>query len=550
MNLTQILVFAAMVALLYPKGPNGKPSRGLACTWDRIRIRVVQGRGWVILVASTLALYWLQSSSPIRSLDFWLPTASLALTTLVWVVIYTPDRAAWRTAVPTIAVIIGVVALIASTRYFDPLCCITATRPPDIFTVTVGILIVAVISAGAAILFRGRARRLNWIVLGLIVLFVVLKLDIATQAFSAILRGLNGQDTAQAAVSDVRWLGFSYIAFRLIAALRDRVTARPAAPGKPVPTGLSLREFISYVIFFPALTAGPIDRADRWIKDYRNFVQTHQPAPATTPRPFGMDDVVAGAGRILLGVFKKFVIADMLAIIALNSINAAQVTAPGVHGSASFWGLGDGGLNQAIWTWVLVYAYAWRILFDFSGYTDIAIGLGRMFGIKLPENFDRPYFKPNLTLFWNSWHMSLSQWFRAYYFNPITRALRSAKETPFLPEQGFFRQSTFIILFGQVTTMLLIGLWHGITWNFIAWSVWHAVGLFAHNRWTDYQRRRNASDDLESTEQNELPLRRRLATTLSVLATFHFVALGWIWFALPSVSLSIQVFGRLVGIGG
>jgi alginate O-acetyltransferase complex protein AlgI len=513
MNLTQILVFATL-SLVY----------GLLCAWGRTRARatLVRARGWVMLVASTIAVYWLQSSSPIRSLDFWLPTASLGLTVVVWAAIYSPGRVEWRAALPTAAVIAGVVALIALTRYIDPLCCITPTHPPDIATVAIGLAVVAALIAGASILFHGRRSWLNGLVLCVIVVFVILKLDVATQALSAVLRGLNGQDMAQASILDVRWLGFSYIAFRLIHALRDRVTARPLAPGKPGPPGLTLREFVSYVIFFPALTAGPIDRADRFVKDYRN---------TAVPQ---MDDIVAGAGRILLGVFKKFVIADTLAIIALNAVNAAQV-------------------NATLWMWVIVYAYALRILFDFSGYTDIAIGLGRLFGIKLPENFDRPYFQPNLTLFWNRWHMSLSQWFRAYFFNPVTRALRSPKAgtAPFLPARGFFREPVFIVLFGQVTTMLLIGLWHGITWNFVAWGAWHAFGLFVHNRWGEFMRKRNAADtaedDIEPAPQS--PVRQRILTTLSVIATFHFVVLGWVWFALPSINLSLKVFGRLVGIG-
>ena len=164
--------------------------------------------------------------------------------------------------------------------------------------------------------------------------------------------------------------------------MRDRTTGKLAA------NAIALREFVSYVVFFPSLTAGPIDRAERFAKDYCN------------PAAPQVADLLAGGQRIITGVFKKFVIADTLAIVALNGVNAAQA-------------------SSALWIWVLVYAYAFRIYFDFGGYTDIAIGLGRFLGIKLPENFDRPYLKPNLTLFWNSWHMTLAQWFRTYFFNPV-----------------------------------------------------------------------------------------------------------------------------------
>jgi D-alanyl-lipoteichoic acid acyltransferase DltB (MBOAT superfamily) len=107
-----------------------------------------------------------------------------------------------------------------------------------------------------------------------------------------------------------------------------------------------------------------------------------------------------------------------------------------------------------------LYAYAFRS-FRFQRLYDIAIGLGRLLGIKLPENFNSPYLKPNLTQFWNNWHMTLTQWFRAYFFNPVTRALRSGNKPLPIP---------WIIFITQLATMVLIGL-YGVTWNFV-WG-WH-----------------------------------------------------------------------------
>jgi D-alanyl-lipoteichoic acid acyltransferase DltB (MBOAT superfamily) len=213
-----------------------------------------------------------------------------------------------------------------------------------------------------------------------------------------------------------------------------------------------------------------------------------------------------------LGVFKKFVLADSLASFALNAVNAEQA-------------------RGALWLWVLVYAYALRLYLDFSGYTDIALGLGRWLGIRLPENFDRPYTRPNLTLFWNSWHMSLTLWFRAYVFNPLTRALR-ARPLP-VP---------VIILITQLVVMGLVGLWHGVTANFVIWGLWHGLGLWVHNRWADFMKpRANLLDGR--------PALRRLGEWLGVALTFHYVALGWVWFALPSVSLALSVFRKLLGAG-
>ena len=258
------------------------------------------------------------------------------------------------------------------------------------------------------------------------------------------------------------------------------------------------------MLFFPALTAGPIDRSQRFVQDLR--------------KPFRLTagEITAGGWRIAWGMFKKFVLADTLALIALNETNAAQT-------------------NSTIWVWVLVYAYALRIYLDFSGYTDIAIGIGRWMGIRLPENFDRPYTRQNLTIFWNSWHMTLAQWFRAYFFNPVTRALRTSSRKLAMP---------LIIFIGQMGTMLLIGFWHGITLNFMLWGAWHGLGLFVHNRWSEAMRIRAG----KNVQSNPSPTRQRVSEIGGMLVTFHFVSLGWVWFALPTPDLSWHVFLKLFGL--
>jgi D-alanyl-lipoteichoic acid acyltransferase DltB (MBOAT superfamily) len=321
--------------------------------------------------------------------------------------------------------------------------------------------------------------------------FVFLKVPALSQFLSQLLRALNGQSTSLASPLDIRWLGFSYIAFRLLHTLRDRQTGRLPA--------VSLAEYVVYVIFFPALAAGPIDRIERFVGDLRR------------PVALAQADFGEAWKRLALGLFKKFAIADTLGLVALNATNAPQV-------------------HSAGWGWVLLYAYAFQIFFDFSGYTDIAIGLGRLLGIRLPENFKAPYLKANLTQFWNNWHITLTQWFRAYFFNPVTRALRSGKKA--LPIIA-------IIFITQMGTMLLIGLWHGATWNFIAWGAWHGLGLFIHNRWSDWTKAGFARLTAGS---------QRLLNIGGVILTFHFVALGWVFFALPTLSLSGAFFQTLVGL--
>jgi D-alanyl-lipoteichoic acid acyltransferase DltB (MBOAT superfamily) len=263
---------------------------------------------------------------------------------------------------------------------------------------------------------------------------------------------------------------------------------------------VSLQEYVNYVIFFPAVTAGPIDRLERFIGDLRKPTNQHT------------GQSMAGGKRLLGGLFRKFVLADALALIALNATNASQVSSSG-------------------WTWVLLYAFAFQIYFDFSGYTDIAIGLGIWLGIVLPENFNRPYLKPNLTQFWNNWHMTLTGWFRAYYFNPLTRAMRSSKKR--FP-------TWFILLFTQVTTMVLIGMWHGITWSFIIWGLWQGVGLFVQNRYSEWAKPRTAGWISQ-------PGWAKTFNALGVFLTFNYLALGWVWFTVPDPAQALQVIGRLFG---
>jgi alginate O-acetyltransferase complex protein AlgI len=475
-----------------------------AGVWPRARRNLV-------LVASLLALYWMQPDVPIRNLDFWLPTASIGLSACVWIATFrkekSPDparsgasnqkesrRIPIKENAPTVLILLGVIFAVALLRYLGPAFSLTPTTPPEIARVLTGLLLLAFLMVGLSVVSDRR-----WVapafLLGILAIFVILKTDSLAQAAAGLLRRATGQSVGLASALDIRWLGFSYLAFRLLHTLRDRMTGK-------LPE-VSLREFMTYAVFFPAIASGPIDRIERFLTDLRSDAA------------LSADSLLAGGERILLGIFKKFALADTLAILALNPANASQI-------------------HSALWMWVCLYAYAFRIYFDFSGYIDIALGLGRWMGFMLPENFRRPYLQPNLTAFWNAWHITLAQWFRSYFFNPLSRALRTRAKN--LPVGG-------IILIGQLATMVLIGLWHGVTWNFALWGLWHGAGLFVHNRWGEWSRDRVAR--LESR-----PAWKKSYTVLTTLVTFQYVVLGWVWFALPTLDGSGRVFLRLFGWSG
>ena len=472
MTLAYILVFVVVAAVL------GMATRK-------------QGRVPVLLATSALAVYALQPALPVRGLDFWLPTLTLGLTVLGWVLTTPREQRLWRDNWRAAAILGGIVLALGLTRYLGLSIPLTASNPPQMPQI---LLILSIIALAGYLLWhfsKTGKLLLSAASISIILIFVILKVPALSEWVSQVLRGWNGQSTLLASPLDLRWLGFSYIAFRLLHTLRDRQSGRLPA--------VNLEEYVVYVIFFPALSAGPIDRIERFVGDLRR------------PLSLSSDDYGEAGKRLVLGLFKKFVVADTLALAALNATNAMQVRSMG-------------------WAWVILYAYTFQIYFDFSGYTDIAIGLGRLLGIRLPENFKAPYLKPNLTQFWNNWHMTLTQWFRAYFYNPVTRALRSGKKKFSIPS---------IVFITQMATMVLIGLWHGVTWNFVAWGAWHGLGLFVHNRWSEKTKGR-------FTEIS--PGWQKALNAGGVLLTFHFVAIGWIFFALPSLTISGQFLRTLVSV--
>ncbi len=484
-----------------------------------LAIGALPKHGWRkagMLISSLLALYWLQSASPIRNLDFWLPTTSLSLTLLVWAVTQRQEAPDTRHTRLVAFVILSTFLGIGLTRYLGNLCCLTPTRPPELWKLALFACVLAGFLYGAW--QRKLVSRLGiaFGFLSLLGFFIVIKSPSLHLWASAWLRHIGGQDIEHASPLDIPWLGFSYLAFRLLHVLQDFRQGRLPA--------YSLGDFVIYALFFPTITAGPIDRSQRFIQELNgeykvpvirssgenSLEEKKRPPGAWALLPASR--LMKGGQRVIVGLFKKFALADALALIALNAQNAFQV-------------------NSAFWAWVILYAYALRIYFDFSGYTDLAIGLGNLMGITLPENFDHPYRRVNLTAFWNSWHITLAQWFRAYFFNPFSRMLRSR----------FAMMPTWLmILTAQLGTMVLIGLWHGVTWNFAIWGAWHGLGLFVHNRWLTLIRSRGYEEKFSRGAKEMMKF-------LGWVITFNYVSLGWVWFVLPEPASAIEYLLKLVG---
>jgi alginate O-acetyltransferase complex protein AlgI len=202
--------------------------------------------------------------------------------------------------------------------------------------------------------------------------------------------------------------------------------------GEPIRNPL---KFLLFALFFPSLVSGPIKRYTQYLPSLEAGVQR-----------FSRESFAYGCWRIAQGFAKKIIIADNLTyLIDTCQPQFATLSLP--------------------MRWGVFAAIAFRILMDFSGYSDIAIGCAQLFGVRLPENFNWPYVAHSLQDFWQRWHISLSSWFRDYVFLPLEVATRGNPSPT-------FRASGNVLL-----TMLLCGLWHGSAWNFVIWGLYHGVGL-------------------------------------------------------------------------
>jgi D-alanyl-lipoteichoic acid acyltransferase DltB (MBOAT superfamily) len=247
-----------------------------------------------------------------------------------------------------------------------------------------------------------------------------------------------------------------------------------------------MRNFLDYqlfVSFFPVLVAGPIERAKHLLPQIE------------APRKVGREDIEVGIGLLVLGFFKKVVIADNLAPIVDGVFNDGA----------------GGGLAVILAT----YAFALQIYGDFSGYTDIARGVARLMGFHLVDNFRQPYFAANPSDFWRRWHISLSSWLRDYLYIPL----------------GGNRYGSLRTYCSMAITMLLGGLWHGASWNFVIWGAYHGALLIVYRVFRD---RRGAG------HETSVPVRVLEAATF-----FQLTCIGWLIFRAQGWNALSSLVGKI-----
>jgi len=271
-------------------------------------------------------------------------------------------------------------------------------------------------------------------------------------------------------------IGISFYTFQTMSYVIDVYRGLPAER--------NFIDFANFVIFFPQLVAGPIVRAGDLL-------------PQLKSRHEGTgDDFAAGTMLIIRGLLKKVVLADNLSVFVDRVFFE-----PGEYASIS--------------CWFATYAYAFQIYLDFSGYTDIALGTARLFGVRLMENFNLPYVAVGPSDFWRRWHISLSTWIRDYLYIPL----------------GGSRHGPGRTALALTLTMALGGLWHGARWNFVLWGLSHGVLL--------------AGERLLRLVPSRDTIMAPHIRLVRALVTFHLVCLGWVLFRAPSVELAGAMFGRL-----
>lgn len=271
-------------------------------------------------------------------------------------------------------------------------------------------------------------------------------------------------------------IGLSFYIFHAISYLVD-IYRREALPAR------NLIDFAAFIALFPHLVAGPVLRYHLLAEQFRR-------------REHSWERFSQGCLIFMVGFCKKVLIADSVAPLADA---AFAVTQPGF-----------------VDAWLGALAYTVQLFFDFSGYTDMAIGLALMIGFVFPENFRDPYTATSITDFWKRWHMSLSNWLREYLYVP-------------LGGNRLGRRRTYINLF---LTMLLGGLWHGANWTFVIWGAWHGGLLAAERYWT---------------ERMGKPV---LPVALAVLKTMLFVIVGWVFFRAADLQAATRMLLAMFGGNG
>lgn len=276
-------------------------------------------------------------------------------------------------------------------------------------------------------------------------------------------------------VSPIAFVGISYVTFRVIDVIMNIHDG--------LITELPFVRFFAFILFFPTISSGPIDRYRRFSEDFSH----------SRTRAEFIGDLNSAIQRIFKGFFYEFIMASLIKTYWLDS--AGHVN--GIFGIVSY-----------------MYAYSFYLFFDFAGYSAFAIGTSYIFGIHTPENFNWAFFSRNIKDFWNRWHMSLSFWFRDHVYSRFV----------FSAMKGNWLKNKYTISYlGYLITFVLMGFWHGFTWYFVLYGFYQAMLLIGYDLYSRFHRKSSASDKSK--------VHAVVVQALSIFLTFNVVCFGFLIFS-------------------
>lgn len=318
-----------------------------------------------------------------------------------------------------------------------------------------------------------KQRGKGWLIIGIAGNLLLL----GTFKYAAFFAGIVGMDQQMPPIAlplAISFFSFTQIGY-LVDAYRGKVERHTA------------REYALFVLFFPNLLAGPIARYGELTPQFTQ----RSPSPVS-------ENLAVGLTMVIIGLCKKVVIADSIAAYA----------------NLVFDGAASGTVPMFAEAWIGALAYTFQLYFDFSGYSDMAIGIARMMGITLPVNFNAPYRSHSIREFWRRWHMTLSRFIQEYVYIPL----------------GGSRKGELRTLTNLVLTMLLAGLWHGAGWTFVLWGGLHGIYLVIHRLWTKTG--------------------VTMAGCIALPLTFLAIVVGWVLFRADSLTTAITLLESMAGMNG
>ena len=369
-----------------------------------------------------------------------------------------------------------------------------STRPKMFFLLFASYLFYALASWRFVPLLLGLSlitywlAKLKWVRVGVVLNLVALGLfkywNFGIETFNGLMHTM-GLDLIAPLLQIGLPLGISFFVFKHIGYLLDIRQKRyqPAA---------DFWTFATFSAYFPQISAGPISSYKDTAEQFKNL-----------PSKLENHQIYEALVYLSVGLAKKILIADTLGALLTSPLNKV------------------GGFDGLFPAWYMVIAYAGQLYFDFSGYTDLVIGVSKFFGIGLPQNFDNPYLAKNPAQFWERWHISLSYWFRFYLFFPLSRT--------FLRRWGS-RKRELAQYTANIISMTLIGLWHGAGWGYIFWGTYHGILLNLNAWW----KRRS----------------QKLSSWIARPLFLFSILLGWVLFMSPSADYLKYISMQLFGFGG